>query len=359
MTTESPAHIKTFVVPTDLFDPTVPVHTSSAGIRFVRTPDERFEGLDGFPYAPHYVEVDGLRAHYVDEGSSDGPIVLLLHGQPTWSYLYRKMIPVLADAGLRVIAWDNIGFGRSDKPIDPAVHSYRQQIAWTQQLLDALDLDSIHLFCQDWGGVFGLRIVGDNPHRFASVVAANTGLVVGASLDGKTAPVGLPTEVHMATDHRRFLDAVREDNPMTLPFEENFSWWIRYALHSSDFRAGDFVHTLSGFTLSEAERVGYDAPFPSFVFTMGPHTFPAMLPTIGGDNDEAWASLGRFDAPFLYLGADRDNIGTRAVQARHVDHIPGATGMPHERFNAGHFIQDELGEIMADRLIRHVERSIR
>ncbi|MEI8356906.1 MAG: alpha/beta fold hydrolase, partial [Deltaproteobacteria bacterium] len=160
--------IKTFVLPEGgIVDRSVPIHRTPGGIEFVRTPDERFAGLSGYPFAPHWVEIDGLRVHYVEEGPADGPLVVLVHGQPTWSYLYRKMIPILAAAGLRVIAWDNVGFGRSDKPIDPKVHTYARHVGWYHAILNALALRDVTLFCQDWGGVIGLRDVGDSPARFA------------------------------------------------------------------------------------------------------------------------------------------------------------------------------------------------
>lgn len=347
--------IDTFVLPEgDLVDRSVVVHRTADGVEFVRTPDERFEDLDGYRFAPNYVTIDGLRVHYVDEGPKDGPLVLLLHGQPTWSYLYRKMIPVLAAAGMRVVAWDNVGFGRSDKPVDPKIHTYARHVAWYHAILAALSLREINLFCQDWGGVIGLRVVADAPERFARVLAANTGLVVAPGGAGLT----LPATVHMGTEPRRFHDAAAEAMTVKRGFAETFQWWIDYTLTSADFRPGDLVQVQTFGRLTEAEKAGYDAPFPSFVYAIAPHVFPAMLPTITDDNVAAWEALGRFDRPFLYLGGNFDPLGSPANQKRHVDQVPGAKGREHDRYDAGHFIQEELGETMAARMLRFVRENV-
>ena len=353
MSTSRPS-IKTFVLPEGgIVDRSVPIHRTPGGMEFVRTPDERFAGLSGYPFAPHWVEIDGLRVHYVEEGPADGPLVVLVHGQPTWSYLYRKMIPILAAAGLRVIAWDNVGFGRSDKPIDPKVHTYARHVGWYHAILNALALRDVTLFCQDWGGVIGLRVVGDSPERFARVCAANTGLVVAPDGSGMTRP----ETVRRGTDPRRFGEAAMADLPTRKGFTATFQWWIDYTLASSDFRAGDMVHVHTRGSLTPEEQAGYDAPFPSYIYAIAPHVFPAMVPTITDDNVAAWESLGRFERPFLFLGGNLDPLGSVAVQTRHTDHIPGARGRSHDRYDAGHFIQEEIGEEMAGRLLRFVRED--
>ncbi len=347
--------IRTFAVPDALIDASVPIHRTSDGIDFVRTPEERFEGLEGWNFTPQGVEIDGLNVHYIDEGPADGPVVLLLHGQPTWSYLYRTMIPILVAAGHRVVAWDNIGFGRSDKPIDPQIHTYPRHVAWFHQIFDALELDDVTLFCQDWGGVLGLRLVGDSPERFSRVVAANTGLVRNAApRAGMSSGLVLPEEVHMGTETRPFLQAVTEDDPIGRDPGATFQWWINHCLHSADLSAGQIVFALSRGTIGPEAMTAYDAPFPSFIYQMAPHLFPAMVASIGHDNDEAWEALGRFTKPFLYLGGDFDDNGSPAVQRTHTEHIPGAAGQAHERFPVGHFIQEEIGPDMADRILRFV-----
>lgn len=328
-------------------------------MKALRTPDERFVGLPDFPYAPHYVDIDDLeggtlRVHFLDEGPRDAAPVLLLHGEPSWAYLFRHMIPVLAAAGHRVVVPDLVGFGRSDKPTDPAIHTYARHVGWYHALLDALDLRDINLFCQDWGGVIGLRVVGDAPDRFARVLATNTGLVLAPGGSGLT----LPETVVMGTDPRRFPDAVAAEMGKKRTFAETFQWWIHYTLTSADFRPGDMLQLQTFGRLSDAERAGYDAPFPSFAYAIAPHVFPAMLPTITDDNRAAWDALGRFEKPFLYLGGNYDPLASVANQNRHVDHIPGAQGRRHDRYDAGHFIQEELGEVMAARMVEFVREGV-
>ncbi len=351
-----PQKIETFVLPQDLIDPDVPVHTTPQGIEFVRTPDDRFVGLEGYDFTPHYLELDGLRVHYLDEGPSDGPVVVLVHGQPVWSYLYRTMIPPLVEAGYRVVAWDNIGFGRSDKPIDPAFHTYLGHVEYYHRILAALDLTDVTLFCQDWGGVIGLRVVADDPDRFIRVVAANTGLVENSDLDkGDDGFFPLPQTAVLGSERRGFLEAAMADDTTSMSFRDSFRWWIEYCLYSADLRPGECVFGMGRGQATAEVMAGYNAPFPSYIYSIAPHVFPSMVPTIGDLNVEAWAALGRFDKPFLYFGGDYDNIGTKAVQRRHVEHIPGAAGQPHERFPVGHFIQEEIGPVMAARLVAFIE----
>jgi haloalkane dehalogenase len=224
-------------------------------MKVLRTPESRFENLVGYPFAPHYVEVpDGeggtLRMHYLDEG--DGEIVLALHGQPTWSYLYRKMIPPLAAAGYRVIAPDLIGFGKSDKPVDRSAYTYANHVLWVKGLIEALDLSAMTLFGQDWGGLIGLRLVAENPGRFARVVAANTGLPDARDIPDEMAP----------------------------------------RLHAS-LRSG-----------TDADYAGYAAPFPSEEYMQGARQFPSLVPIIPDNpavpaNRAAWRVLSTFDKPFL------------------------------------------------------------
>ena len=274
--TPSGVKIDAFEIPDDLIDHSVPVLRTAEGIEFVRTPDERFEGLEGYPFAPHYLEIDGLRVHYVDEGPADGPLVVLMHGQPTWSYLYRTMIPLLVDAGMRVVAWDNIGFGRSDKPIDPMIHTYVHHVTWFHQIIERLDLVDITLFCQDWGGVIGLRVVAEDPDRFVRVVAANTGLIEASALStGGEPPITLPSIAVMGTERRGFIEAASADDPTSMNFRDGFQWWIDFALHAANFSVGEFVFATTRGKVSAEVMAGYDAPFPSFIYQMAPHAFPA------------------------------------------------------------------------------------
>src|SRR3954453_10766293 len=240
----------------------------------LRTPDERFENLPGFPWEPKYAETsDGLRMAYVDEGT--GPVALLLHGEPSWSYLYRKMIPVLTDAGFRVVAPDLIGFGRSDKPAQQEDYTYARHVEWVRSVVfDALDLTGITLVCQDWGGLIGLRLVAEHPDRFAAVVAANTGLPDGT---------------------RRLPDA----------------WWQfhDFVQRTPDLPIGFLGASRAAEVLSDEETAAYEAPFPDASYKNGARSFPGLIPqTLDNpatpDNQAAWRVLEQSRIPFLCAFSD-------------------------------------------------------
>jgi len=288
-------------------------------VEVLRTPDERFAALPEFPYEPRYVEVDGgLRVAYVDEGPADGAVVLLLHGEPSWSFLYRRMIPVLAGAGLRVVAPDLVGFGRSDKPARREDYSYARHVGWMREaLFDGLDLRDVTLVGQDWGGLIGLRLVAEHADRFARVVVANTGLPTG-------------------------------DQPMT----DAFLAWQRFALESPRFEVGRIVSNGSGTPLVPEVVAAYDAPFPDDSYTAGARAFPALVPTrpddpAAADNRAAWEALTRWEKPFLTAFSDGDPItggGERVFQKL----VPGAQGMPHTTLRGGgHFLQEDVGPDLA------------
>jgi len=305
-------------------------------MRALRTPDDRFVGLPEFPFAPHYVDVaadvaaevgvdvaaDGdagtLRVHYLDEGPADAAPVLLLHGEPSWSFLYRRMIPVLVAAGHRVVAPDLLGFGRSDKPADQADYTFARHVAWMREaLFDRLDLRDVTLFGQDWGGMVGLRLVGIAPERFARIVVGNTGLPVGARR---------PNEAFLA--------------------------WQRYSRTSPTFDVGRIVSRGCATPLPDDVIAGYDAPFPDDAFKAGARIFPSLVPTSDHDPAEAdnvatWEVLSRFDRPLLCTFSDRDPItagGERAFLGR----VPGAAGQAHVTIaDAGHFLQEDKGPELA------------
>jgi len=337
-------------------DSKVPRHKTPAGVEFVRTPDKRFEGLDGYPFQPHYVDVDGLRMHYIEEGPADGQVILLLHGQPTWSYLYRKMIPPLVGAGHRVIALDLIGTGRSDKPVDLRVHNYERHVAWVKAFVKAKELKDITLFCQDWGSLIGLRLVGDEPERFARVVVANGTLPVipvGAN------PFKVPNPVTINCDLGPFEKVVP---PAYLAGQvAGFNRWIEFCLTSPNFVPSAVVRFVTAGRLTKPEAAGYDAPYPSFVYKAAPRVFPSMVAAIEQNNEKAWAQLGKFEKPFLSLAGEKDiNLGSKEMQDRLIQHIPGAKGQPHERFKeANHFIQEDIGETLADRVNAFIRASPR
>ena len=289
----------------------------------LRTPDERFADLPDFPYAPQYVEVDDgeggrLRVAYVDEGPADGETVLLMHGEPSWSFLYRHLIPVLTGAGLRVVAPDLVGFGRSDKPVDRDDYTYARHVGWMREaLVDRLDLRDVTLVCQDWGGLIGLRLVAENPDRFARVVVANTGLPTG-------------------------------DQPMS----EAFLAWQRFSQESPDFQIGRIVANGTARGAAPEVVAAYDAPFPDDRYTAGARMFPTLVPTspedpAAADNRAAWEVLGRWEKPFLTAFSDQDAI-TRGGERVFQKLVPGAQGMPHITLTGGgHFLQEDVGPELA------------
>jgi haloalkane dehalogenase len=288
-------------------------------MEILRTPDERFTDLPAYPWSPSYVQTsDGLRVAVLDEGPREAPPVLLLHGEPTWSYLYRKMVPVLLDAGFRVVVPDLVGFGRSDKPVRDEDYTYARHVEWMRSaLFDALDLRDVTLVCQDWGGLIGLRLVAEHPDRFARVCAANTGL---------------------------------PDGTKRLPE----AWWMfhDFVQRTPDLPIGFLVKSGCVEGLPDEVVAAYDAPFPDASYKAGARRFPSLIPqTLDDpatpDNQRAWEVLSRWDKPFLCAFSDQDPItggGDRMLLAR----IPGTAGQPHTTIEGGgHFLQEDRGEELA------------
>jgi haloalkane dehalogenase len=291
-------------------------------VDILRTPDERFVDLPDYPFAPHYVEVevgDGspLRVHYLDEGPQDGETVLLLHGEPSWAYLYRTMIPHLTAAGLRAVAIDLVGFGRSDKPAHRADYTYQTHVDWTWAAIEAIGLDAVTLVGQDWGGLIGLRLVGEHPERFARVVAANTFLPTGDTSPG-----------------------------------DAFFAWQRFSQEAPEFQAGAVVSIGTVTDLPAGVVAAYDAPFPDDTFLQGARQFPLLVPTSPDDpaapaNRAAWETLRRFEKPFLCAFSDSDPITKGADRVLRAE-IPGAVGQAHTTIvGAGHFLQEDQGPELA------------
>lgn len=299
----------------------------------LRTPDDRFADLPGYPFEAHYVEVsdgDGgrLRVHHLDEGPRDGEVVLLLHGEPSWSFLYRKMVPPLVDAGLRVVVPDLVGFGRSDKPADRSDYTYARHVEWIRAaLFDALSLDGITLVGQDWGGLIGLRLVGEHPDRFARVVAANTFLPTGET-----------------------------------PPSDAFKAWQQFSQEVPELPVGRIVNGGCTTDLDPAVVAAYDAPFPDETYKEGARQFPLLVPTSTADpateaNRAAWEVLSRFDRPFLCAFSDQDPITAGADGALR-RRIPGCEGQPHTTIEGGgHFLQEDRGEELARVVADFVKRT--
>jgi haloalkane dehalogenase len=295
-------------------------------MKILRTPETRFLGLSGYDFAPHYTMLGELRMHYVDEGPRDAPVVLLLHGEPSWSYLYRKMIPILARNGLRAIAPDLIGFGKSDKLGAMSDYSYQKHVDWMTQFIHALDLTGVTLFCQDWGSLIGLRTAAEQDHRFARIMVSNGFL--------PTADRGVPPA---------------------------FKLWRAFAMYSPWFPIGRIVNSGCVTRLKPAEIAAYDAPYPSSEYKAGARMFPRLVPTEESDpavpaNRAAWDKLGRWQKPFLCVFGKNDPILGRADKAL-IEHVPGAKGQPHDRIWGGHFVQEDRGDELANRLVEFVRAT--
>lgn len=300
----------------------------------VRTPEDRFLNLPDFPLEPHYADVkdpsggEPLRVAYLDEGSRTGSVVLLLHGEPSWSYLYRFMVPPLVAAGHRVIAPDLVGFGRSDKPSQRGEYTYARHVEWMRELLfDHLDLHDVTFFGQDWGSLVGLRLVGEHPDRFARVAIGNGGLPTG------------------------------EERPSSA-----FLSWQEYSQNTPDFHVGGIVSGGCATRLSPDVIAAYDAPFPDDTYKEGARQFPLLVPTSPTDpahdaNVAAWKTLASFTKPFLCCFSDSDPI-TRGADKKFIEVVPGAKGQAHVTIEgAGHFLQEEKGPELAATLNAFIEAN--
>jgi len=292
----------------------------------LRTPDDRFANLPGYSFAPHYIESGGLRIHYVDEGPRQASAVLLLHGEPSWSYLYRRMIPVITAAGHRAVAPDLVGFGRSDKPVERSDYTYQRHVDWMRAVLESLDLRDVTLVCQDWGGLIGLRLAAEHGDRFARVVAANTFLPTG-----------------------------------DVPPGDAFKMWLQFSQTTPDLPVGGIVNGGCVTDLAAEIVAAYDAPFPDDRYKAGARQFPALVPISPDDpaapaNRKAWEVLRRWDKPFLTAFSDSDPI-TRGADRLLQEAIPGAKGQAHTTIaGAGHFLQEDKGEELARVVVDFIGR---
>lgn len=295
-------------------------------MEILRTPDEQFDSLIDYPFSPNYATVgDGLRLHYVDEG--EGPVMLLMHGEPSWSYLYRKMIPGLVSAGFRCLAPDLIGFGKSDKPAAVDDYTYERHVAWTDEWLGQMDVGDVTLFCQDWGGLVGLRLVANHPDQFANVVVGNTGMPTG-------------------------------DQQMP----EAFMKWQAFARTVPEFPVSPMIQASTVSELTPDELAAYDAPFPDETYKAGARVFPSLVPTQPDDpsaepNRQAWAVLRQWTKPLVTAFSDSDPI-TAGGDRVFLKLVPGAEGQPHVTIEqAGHFLQEDQPEQLVEVLIGLARQS--
>lgn len=334
-------------------EPDVEVMSTPEGVAFVRTPEDRFAKAKDYPWQPKYADIDGLRMAYVDAGPENAKPILLLHGQPTWSYLYRRMIPLLTAAGHRVIAPDLIGFGQSDKPIDQRFHTFDTQADSLATFVAALDLTDTTLLCQDWGSVLGLTVAAEDQDRFARILLTN-----GALLSFVKNPFYIPEPVELDSEAAGFMEHMAASGAFAEPFPVFFQEWINYTLTAEAWRPEDMIalsNLVGGRENSEAEKAAFAAPFPSLIYMAGPRTFPSMICQLGTRTQKAWIALGQFEKPFLNVRGVRDrDFGSKELQQLHIDLIPGAKGQPHTSIDAGHFSQDNKGEELAEILIRFI-----
>jgi haloalkane dehalogenase len=295
-------------------------------MKTLRTADDRFDNLPGYDYSPHYLDVDDgdqsrLRIHYLDEGESNGQTVLLMHGEPSWCYLYRKMIPGLVKAGYRVLAPDLPGFGRSDKPTERSDYTYQNHVDWMARWLTALDLSNVVLFCQDWGGLIGLRLVAEHSQRFSGVVAGNTFLPTG-----------------------------------DVDLGEAFVNWQNYSQTVPQFPVANIIDGATVSKLSDEVKAAYDAPYPDETYKAGARQFPLLVPTKADDpaaalNRAAWQVLSKLNTPFLTAFSDKDPV-TAGADKSFQKMIPGTRGQKHVTIkDGGHFLQEDKGEEIAEVII--------
>ncbi len=297
-------------------------------MKTLRTPDSRFAGLPDYPFAPHYLTIRDsdeteMRLHYVDEGPRDAAPVLMLHGEPSWSFLYRRMITGLVAQGHRAVAPDLIGFGKSDKPTEQSDYTFERHVKWMSDWLIAMKLENITLFCQDWGGLIGLRLVAAFPGRFARVVVGNTGLPIGTGMT------------------------------------DGFKQWLDFSQSVPELPIGEILAMGTKNGLSDAVKAAYVAPFPDETYKAGARRFPALVPVTPehgsvAENKAAWEVLGRFNKPFLTAFSDSDPVtkgGERIFQER----VPGTKGQPHTIVkDAGHFLQEDASGELVDIIHRFI-----
>jgi haloalkane dehalogenase len=296
-------------------------------MKLLRTPDERFENLPEFPFEPNYIKVDDIRIHYIDEGPKPAETILLMHGEPSWSFLYRDMIPILVKAGYRTIAPDLVGFGRSDKPAKKSDHTYRRHVKWISSFVNMLDLKNITLFCQDWGSLIGLRVGIENQERFSRIVLSNGGLPTGEREPSKA-----------------FLD------------------WQHYSKTATKFYIGRIIQGATVTKLSRNILKAYEAPFPDDSFKAGARIMPSLVPISVDDpeheaNKKAWEEFFRWKKPFLTAFSDSDPI-TKGGDTYWQKKVPGAQGQNHTTIkDAGHFVQEDKGPELANLIIEFIKNN--
>jgi haloalkane dehalogenase len=354
---------------------TPPTLTTPQGVAFVRTPDACFQNLPNWPYEAKYVEIDGLRQAYAEAGPANGKPILLLHGQPSWSYLYRFMMPELAKAGYRVIAMDHLGMGRSDKPIDFNYHTFKNHVNRLETFINKLELKDLTLFAQDWGSVIGLYLGGTKLETFERIILANGGLPIVKK------PFSWPSDTNAAAESfERLLTQIPPQQPfffdeagnslIPVPAEaqqqtegdvSGFGQWATYARYSKNFKASVMLESLTFKALTPDELAAYDAPFPTEITMTGPRSFPSLLNQMVGLSEEAMAGLKTYKKPFLTIFGGNELGGVeRESQKWFIANVPGAAGQAHHTYrDASHMVQDDKGQDIAVRINAFMTKNAR
>jgi len=314
----------------------------------LRTPDSRFENLPDYNFQANYMDINGLRIHYVDEGPKEAPPILLMHGEPSWSYLYRKMIPPLMNEGFRLIVPDLIGFGKSDKPRRIKDYSHTKHVDVILEFVRNLNLRDITLFCQDWGGLIGLRVVGEEPNRFSRIIAANTGL---PSAKGIKAKIGYPL----------FKLQIRRIGKVTqsqIEEHANLMRWVAFSKTVPELPIGAVIQMATVSNLSAEVIRAYEAPFPDESYKAGARIFPYLVPSELSKNQKVWDNvLSKWEKPFLTAFSDRDPI-TRGGEKYFQKMIPGAQNREHVTVkNAGHFLQEDKGQELSQIILDFIHQG--
>lgn len=316
----------------------------------LRTPDERFQNLKDYPYEPNYMMIDGLRIHYLDEGPKDADPIFLLHGEPAWSYLFRKMIPTLTAQGHRVIVPDCVGFGKSDKFISKYDYSYKHHVEVMKELVQKLNLKNVTFFGQDWGGLVGLRVVAELPDRFSHVVVSNTGMVARSGLTAWLFEKFIQLRVWWIgpISFDELMEAAAEalnGNPSTSAGISMFTKWMAYSYYAEDMDIVGIIRNFGNIDLSEEEAYAYEAPFPSGLYKAGAHVWPYLIPTQLTENEQLWKDVyEKWDKPFLVAFGEKERI-TLPMKDDFLNRIPNPTVITLG--GASHFVQEEVGPELA------------
>jgi haloalkane dehalogenase len=354
---------------------TPPTLTTPQGVAFVRTPDACFQNLPNWPYEAKYVEIDGLRQAYAEAGPANGKPILMLHGQPSWSYLYRYMIPVLAQAGYRVIAMDHIGMGRSDKPVDVKYHTFKNHVNRLETFINKLELKDLTLFTQDWGATIGLYLGGTKLNTFERIILGNGGLPIVKKAFSWPADTAAASEsfgriiIQIPAKQPYFFDeAGKSLFPMPPEAQQapgdvsGFGDWATYAMYSNNFRASIMLEAMTFNALTPDVLAAYDAPFPTRITMAGPRTFPSLLNQLIGLSEEAMAGLKTYKKPFLTIFGGNEVGGTveREAQKWFIANVPGAAGQDHSTIrDASHYLQDDKGQEIAEQVKLFMAKNAR